>query len=142
MKKGWEGRITNSPDETISAGVEFSRYIEPGDVFQMVGNLAAGKTTFLKGVATGIGFTGEVTSPTFTLINEYNSNPKIIHVDCYRENDLNRWINIGLPEYFTSRNIVFIEWADIIEPLLSDVQYLLKFSHMGRDKRKIEFIEK
>jgi tRNA threonylcarbamoyladenosine biosynthesis protein TsaE len=69
MKQGWEGRVTSSAEETIELGRSLSEFIEAGDIMTLDGNLAAGKTTFVKGVLSGLNSKSEVTSPTFTLIN-------------------------------------------------------------------------
>ena len=103
MKRGWSGDISESPKDTIKLGNSLTNYLEIGDLILLNGELASGKTTFMKGVLDGFNYDGNVTSPTFTLVNEYNSTPKIIHIDCYRETNLNRWINLGINEYFPSK---------------------------------------
>ena len=126
-----------APENTMELGKDFASKIEVGDVISLNGDLAAGKTTFMKGVLKGIGYEGEVTSPTFTLVNEYESQPKIIHIDCYRETNLNRWIGLGIHEYLESDSIVFIEWAELIKPLLPEKIIEITFSHFGDNSRKI-----
>ena len=79
-----------------------------------------------------------MTSPTFTLVNEYESKPKIIHIDCYREHNLNRWIGLGIHEYLESDAIVFIEWAELIKPLLPENIIEIKFAHSGENNREIK----
>ena len=71
------------------------------------------------------------------LVNEYNSNPLVIHIDCYREQDLNRWQSIGIQEYFESGCIVFIEWAEFIKPLLPNRVIPVSFLHIAENRRKI-----
>ncbi len=141
MKLGWTGNITHSPKETIELGTRLTSVMEPGDVFCLNGDLAAGKTTFMKGVLKGLHYNQEVTSPTFTLINEYDSEPPVIHIDCYREHDLNRWQNLGLQEYFEGERIVFIEWANYIKRLLPENAKTISFSHIDENVRKIEFMD-
>mgnify|MGYP001207206013 CR=1 FL=1 len=140
MKIGWEGGITKSPEETIALGKSLSNVIEIGDVISLNGELAAGKTTFMKGVLAGLNYKNDVTSPTFTLVNEYESNPNIIHIDCYRESNLNRWIGLGIHEYLEGDSIVFIEWAELIQPLLPEKIIDIKFSHIGENKREITLL--
>ena len=70
MKQGWEGRVTSSAEETIKLGKSLSKFIEAGDIMILDGDLAAGKTTFVKGILSGLNYKREVTSPTFTLISE------------------------------------------------------------------------
>ncbi len=138
MKPGWQEQLTTSPEETIMAGKDFARYVEVGDVIALDGELASGKTTFMKGVALGLGYTGRVTSPTFTLINEYQGISPIIHIDCYRESSLRRWIKLGLQEYFGKPNIVFVEWAELIRAILPDSVIELEFENSDLTKRKIK----
>ena len=95
MKLGWIGGITKSTEATVKLGEDFAKFIEMGDVFAFIGELASGKTTFIKGILKGLDFEKPVTSPTFTLVNEYDTIFPIIHIDAYREDDLNRWIKIG-----------------------------------------------
>ena len=137
MKIGWQGNETVSPEETIQLGEGLSRYLEQGDVLALVGELASGKTTFIQGMLKGLNYMKPVTSPTFTLINEYEAIYPIIHIDCYREENLNRWIQVGFHDYINSENIIIIEWADKISSLLPNDHIQINFIHTGQDKRKI-----
>ena len=137
MKIGWEGKETINPEETISLGEDLSSYLERGDVLALVGDLASGKTTFIQGMLIGLNYAKSVTSPTFTLINEYNAMYPVIHIDCYREENLNRWIKVGLYDYTNAENIVIIEWADKISSLLPNDHIQINFTHKGQDKREI-----
>ena len=137
MKSGWIGKITNSPEETVMLGHEFSKFLEKGDVFAFIGELASGKTTFIKGILKGLNYNKTVTSPTFTLVNEYKSDFPIIHIDCYREDKLERWIKLGMNDYLSDENIVLIEWANKINSLLPSNTIYLNFSHQEINKRKI-----
>ena len=137
MKMGWGGNETVSPEETKCLGEDLSRYIEPGDIYAMVGEIASGKTTFIQGMLRGLNYTKRVTSPTFTLINEYDAIYPVIHLDCYREDNLSRWIKIGFHDYINDENIVIIEWADKIFSLLPNDHIQIEFIHKGQDKREI-----
>ena len=132
---------TNSHIETQELGMQFSKIINNGDVITLNGNLGAGKTTFMQGVLLGLGYNNEVTSPTYTLINEYKTKYNIIHLDCYREKDINRWLNIGLIDYFNNENILFIEWAEKIKNILPDKTKSLFFEVIGSNKRMIKYYE-
>ena len=138
MLNGWSGGQTNSPGETMALGKECSSFIQQGDIFALTGDLASGKTTFVKGVLEGLGYKEEVTSPTFTLINEYHAKSSIIHIDCYRESNLIRWNNLGINEYLFSDKIVFIEWAEIIKEILPDDIISIYFLNLGNDQREIK----
>ena len=137
MKYGWAGCITNNPEETIQLGENFSEFIQKGDVYAFVGELASGKTTFIKGILKGLQFDKPVTSPTFTLINEYEAKYPVIHVDCYREEELERWIKLGMNDYMDDNNIVIIEWADKMESLLPSNTIYVQFSHKNVNSREI-----
>ena len=137
MKIGWQGSITNNEDETVQLGENLSNFLELGDVFAFEGELASGKTTFTKGVLKGLGYNKSVTSPTFTLVNEYDSRIPIIHIDCYREDEVERWIHIGIADYFSNQNVVIIEWPERIRPLLPQNTIRINFKHQGQDEREI-----
>ena len=137
MKIGWEGKESINPEETIRLGEDLSSYLERGDVLALVGDLASGKTTFIQGMLRGLKYTKSVTSPTFTLINEYNAMYPVIHIDCYREENLNRWIKVGFYDYTNAENIVIIEWADKISSLLPNDHIQINFTHKGQNKREI-----
>ena len=117
---------------------ESSAYMfKPGNVYGFIGEMASGKTTFIKGLLQGMGYTDMVNSPTFTLINEYNAKNKVVHIDCYRESDINRWIDIGIAEYFNSNSILLIEWPEIINKILpEDIQYI-SFKTLENNQREI-----
>ena len=108
---------TNSPEETISYAKSIASSFRPGDIYGLNGQMASGKTTFIKGLLMGMEYNDMVNSPTFTLINEYHAIHKVIHIDFYREKNVDRWINLGIDEYFDGLNIVIIEWPNLIPNL-------------------------
>ena len=136
--KNFKSMIATSTEETQKLGESFSKNLKPGNVVALIGNLAAGKTSFVKGVLRGLDYKYEVTSPTFTLINEYYAKSKVIHVDFYREENITRWNELGFQNMINSDSIILIEWADLIPDLLPNIDYKLHFEHNGEDKRKIE----
>ena len=127
--------------ETQELGIKFSKFIKNGDIVTLNGDLGSGKTTFVKGVLMGLGYEREVTSPTYTLINEYRTKYNIIHLDCYREKDINRWLNIGLIDYFNNQNILFIEWAENIKNILPNKTKNLFFEVIKSNQRLIKYYE-
>lgn len=113
--------VTNSEKETIELGKKFGRILESGDVVALEGGLAAGKTTFIKGVCDELKIEEDVGSPTFTLINEYNGQMPVYHIDCYREHSIKGWLDIGIEEYlFDHEGVTIIEWSEMIAELLPD----------------------
>ena len=129
--------LSNSPEQTIKIGSEFSKGASIGNIYCLNGEIGSGKTTFMKGVLKGFNYKGIVTSPTFTLINEYDSSPSVIHIDCYREDNIDRWISLGILEYFQSDKIIFIEWPDIIKKILPDDIFNIDFNVVEENKREI-----
>ncbi len=119
--------LSSSPEQTLEIGSEFSKGASIGNIYCLNGEIGSGKTTFMKGVLKGFNYKGIVTSPTFTLINEYDSSPSVIHIDCYREDNIDRWISLGILEYFQSDKIIFIEWPDIIKKILPDNIFNIDF---------------
>ena len=141
MKSILKFGVSSNASETKNFGIKLAQILVPGDIVQLYGDLGSGKTTFVKGVAKALGYEGIVNSPTYTLINEYLNNPKIIHIDCYREKDLNRWHLIGINEYFNNNSIIFIEWPEIIEQILPKKNcYKIHFRSISEYKRKIVLI--
>ena len=130
--------ITKNNLETEELGYKFSKRISKGDIISLNGNLGSGKTTFVKGVLKGLNYLDEVTSPTYTLINEYKADYNIIHIDCYREKDINRWLNIGFLDYLTEQNIIFIEWSENITSILPKKRNNLFFEILGVNERLVK----
>ena len=130
--------VTNSAEETITYAKGICDYFKPGSVYGFRGELASGKTTFIKGVLKGLGYSKMVNSPTFTLINEYDAKHKVIHIDCYREKNINRWLNIGLIDYLSEDNILFIEWAKNIQSILPNEINNIYFNVLDTNKRLIK----
>jgi tRNA threonylcarbamoyladenosine biosynthesis protein TsaE len=111
--------VSNSAEETIALGRQFGAGLRPGDVVALTGELGSGKTQFVKGVCKGIGVQATVTSPTFTLINEYPApHGMVAHVDLYRISDGNELRDLGLESYFHGDCICLIEWAERAKQLM------------------------
>lgn len=131
---------SNSPDDTIRIAKEFAQTVEPGDVICLEGNLGAGKTQFVRGFVQGVGLSGDVvSSPTFTIINEYEGELPIYHFDCYRLEDVKEAVEIGAEEYLYGDGVCVIEWPDRITDLLPPSSKHVTFSITGKNKREISF---
>lgn len=130
-------KISKTEEDTYNLGVKYSKGLIPGSVIGLIGELACGKTTFVKGVLKGLGYKYDVTSPTFTLINEYYAKVKVFHIDFYRDSNLLRWQNIGFEEILNSNGIVIIEWADLLPQLLPTYIDKIYFEHYNNQYRKI-----
>ena len=129
--------VVKTPQECMELGEKISSQIKPGYIISLEGELGAGKTTFVKGILKGLNYKHDVTSPTFTLINEYDADIKVIHIDFYRETNSKRWEVIGLDEYLYSNNIVILEWGNIVKDILPNDMITITFDHIEINKRKI-----
>lgn len=107
--------------ETEAFGKELAAMAKPGTVIALVGDLGTGKTTLTKAIAQGLGVKEEVTSPTFTIVQEYKSGRlPLYHFDVYRINDTEEMYELGYEEYFYGDGLCVVEWADQIEELLPE----------------------
>ena len=134
--------VTNSETETVKLGKKFAHILNSGNIVALIGDLAAGKTTFIKGICDEFGVEEDVGSPTFTLINEYNGKMPIHHIDCYREQNIKGWIDIGIEEYLYGSGITLIEWAEMIEELLppETIRIEIKQDFSQKNWRAFKFI--
>lgn len=112
---------THNVKETIQLAENISKYLKKGDVLCLTGDLGTGKTHFSKGIAKGLKVDENITSPTFTIVNEYRSGIlPLFHFDVYRVNDTNEILDIGFDEYIYGDGVTLIEWANLIEEILPD----------------------
>lgn len=129
--------ISNSEMDTTEAAANLADQIEEGDIFALIGDLGAGKTTFIKAVVKSIGIDGS-NSPSFALVNVYEGKKKIYHFDFYRINKVEELYDIGFDEYLADEGAVkFIEWADLFPELLPKKFYQIKLEQVNDSKRKI-----
>nr|HID59000.1 tRNA (adenosine(37)-N6)-threonylcarbamoyltransferase complex ATPase subunit type 1 TsaE [Desulfobacterales bacterium] len=105
---------TNSPEETIGFGTVLGEHLEPGSVVALTGDFGSGKTCLTQGIARGLNVPGHiyVTSPSFTLINEYPGRIPLFHIDLYRLENESEWEEIGIDEVLSGEGVVVIEWAE------------------------------
>ncbi len=109
---------TFSEQETKDVGQYLGKVLKAGDLVCLDGDLGAGKTAFTHGIARAVGVQGYITSPTFTIVNEYNSAIPLYHFDVYRISDAGEMFDIGFEEYIGGEGISVIEWAGIIQEVL------------------------
>jgi tRNA threonylcarbamoyladenosine biosynthesis protein TsaE len=131
--------LSKSPEETVALGLQLSRELAPGACLALVGELGAGKTTIIKGLARGLGIPEEdVLSPTFVLIREYRSGRlPLYHVDAYRITRAEELQEIGLEEYLLSEGITVIEWADRVRGIIPKSCIEIKLEVLSENERKI-----
>ncbi|MFN2525577.1 MAG: tRNA (adenosine(37)-N6)-threonylcarbamoyltransferase complex ATPase subunit type 1 TsaE [Actinomycetota bacterium] len=109
---------TQSPDETRILGAALGPLLLPGDVVSLGGELGAGKTTLVQGIAAALGVQRQVTSPTFTIVHEYEGRYPIMHLDVYRLNSIQEVLDLGFDELLDPGAILLLEWGEAVGPLL------------------------
>lgn len=132
--------VSNSAEETIELGRKIGSQLKGGEVVAVCGALGSGKTHLIKGIAAGAGAAeaGEVTSPTFVIINEYKGRLDIYHIDAYRLDSNLEFEMIGFDDYCQPQSVVLIEWADKIESALKNIDYIrIELFHTEEGERKI-----
>ena len=132
--------VTCTPEETIALAKKIGALLRAGDCIAYYGDLGAGKTALVQGIAKGLGVSSHVTSPTFTIVNEYEGRLPLYHFDVYRIYDPDEMYEIGYDEYINGDGVCIVEWAELIEELFPE-KYLkitiLKDNEKGIDYRKI-----
>ena len=109
---------TSSPAETQAIAAALASVVRAGDVILLSGDLGAGKTTFTQGFARALGVTDPVTSPTFTLMNEYRGRLRVLHADVYRLESLQEVIDLGIGELVEEDSVALVEWGEAAAPAL------------------------
>lgn len=132
---------TRNASETFETGKKIGERAKPGQIYTLTGDLGVGKTVFTQGVAAGLGITEAVSSPTFTILQEYESGRlPFYHFDVYRIGDIEEMEEIGYDDYFFGSGICLIEWANLIEEILPEGHIAVtieKDLEKGLDYRKI-----
>ena len=131
----------NSVEQTTQLGINLGRLLNAGDIVCLTGDLGTGKTHITKGIAKGLNIDDNITSPTFTIVNEYDSGRlKLNHFDVYRVSDPDEVYAIGFDDYIFSDAVSVIEWANYIEEILPEDLLHIKIEKdlsKGEDYRKI-----
>ena len=135
---------SRSTSETIRIGKEVGSRLQPGDVVALIGELGAGKTHFIKGMASGAGIKKSryLSSPSFTPVNEYPGRVPFYHIDLYRLETAGEAEDLGIEEYVQGGGITVIEWADRIPSLLPKEVLWIKIEYTGKQSRTIEIAGK
>lgn len=107
--------LSHSPEETEHIGEMLGRRLRPGTVVAYRGGLGMGKTAFTRGLARGLGCTGRVTSPTFTIVNEYDGATPLFHFDMYRLGSSDELFDIGWEDYLTRGGVCAVEWSERVD---------------------------
>ena len=129
--------ITSSPADTMSFGSRLAELIEIPSLILLKGELGTGKTLITKGAVSALGYQGEVTSPTFNLVQEYQGEVEIIHMDLYRLDKTKELLEIGFEDYLNRNAVIFIEWPELAFPLLPADFIFINIEKISADKREI-----
>ena len=129
---------TSSAEETIEFGKKIGSLLKKGDIIAMQGTLAAGKTTITKGIASSLGIKDEITSPTFCLISEYEGKMPLYHMDVYRLEGGEDFINLGVEDLMYGNGVTLIEWSEKVMDELPKKTIILKLEPIeGTTERNI-----
>ena len=129
--------ITNSPAQTEEIGIKLAEKLKPGTVIAYRGDLGAGKTAFTRGLARGLGIQDPVTSPTYTIVNEYlGGRIPLFHFDMYRLRSADDLFDIGWDDYLERGGVCAVEWSENVEDALENAIYVT-IEKTGEDSRRI-----
>ncbi|HWC13644.1 MAG TPA: tRNA (adenosine(37)-N6)-threonylcarbamoyltransferase complex ATPase subunit type 1 TsaE [Actinomycetota bacterium] len=128
---------TSSPEETRILGAALAPTLLPGDVISLSGDLGAGKTVFVQGVATALGVDGGITSPTFTIVHEYEGRYPIIHMDVYRLDSFQEVLDLGFEELLDPQAILIVEWGEAVAPLFPRSYLEVDITRAGEEDQRL-----
>ena len=129
--------ITHSPAETEAVGEALAKTLRPGTVLAFRGDLGAGKTAFTRGLARGLGCAGRVTSPTFTIVNEYDGATPLFHFDMYRLGSSDELFDIGWEDYLARGGVCAVEWSENVADALPENTVWVRIDRDGDTGRRI-----
>jgi tRNA threonylcarbamoyladenosine biosynthesis protein TsaE len=132
--------ITNNETETEQVGAEFAKKLSSGTVVAMYGGLGVGKTAFVRGMAKGLGLDCRVSSPTFTIVNEYEGKKgalSLFHFDMYRLHDSAELFDIGWEDYLSRDGICVVEWSETVEDAFDGSETVVRITRLDSDRREI-----
>ena len=129
--------ITTNEKETETAGANFAKSLNSGSVVALYGDLGAGKTAFVRGMARGMGLDSRVVSPTFTIVNEYSGEQELFHFDMYRLSSGDELFDIGWEDYLSRGGICAVEWSENVEDAFDGTELIVRIEKQGATKRRI-----
>ena len=129
--------ITHSPEETEKLGAALAQRLQPGTIIAYTGDLGAGKTAFTRGLAKGLGYTQPVTSPTYTIVNEYlGGRLPLFHFDMYRLASSDDLWDIGWEDYLEREGVCAVEWSENVQDAMEDA-ITVTIEKLGENTRRI-----
>ena len=129
--------LSHSPEETEHIGEMLGKHLSGGTVLALRGGLGMGKTAFTRGLARGLGYTGRVTSPTFTIVNEYDGATPLFHFDMYRLDGEDDLFDIGWDDYLARGGVCAVEWSERIDSALPPDTLTVSIARGERDNDRI-----
>lgn len=129
--------FTYTVEETEQAGIMLARSLTPGTVVAMYGDLGAGKTAFVRGLARGLHSSSRVTSPTFTIVNEYNGDLPLFHFDMYRLSCADELFDIGWEDYLARGGVCVVEWSENVSRAFDGTEISVTIDKLSDTERKI-----
>ena len=133
---------THSADETQALGTKLAKRLQPGDVIAYFGDLGAGKTALTRGIAQGLGITDIVTSPTYTIVNEYlTGRLPLFHFDMYRLGSSDELFDIGWEDYVNRGSVCAVEWSENVEDAFYGDEIVVRFEKTSETGRRITILE-
>lgn len=130
--------ILHTRNDTAIAGETLGRLLDPGDVVALIGDLGAGKTTLTQAIARGMGVVAPVTSPTFTLVHEYDGDPPLFHFDPYRLTRPEDLYDLAFDDYLRQRGVIVVEWADKVASQLPYDRLTLRLTPLETNDDELE----
>ncbi|MEX2028226.1 MAG: tRNA (adenosine(37)-N6)-threonylcarbamoyltransferase complex ATPase subunit type 1 TsaE [Candidatus Curtissbacteria bacterium] len=133
-------KTSSSEEETQKIGEDLGKNLKGGDIVALYGELGAGKTVFVKGIAVSLGIKKRILSPTFVFMRSYPiaTGNQFVHIDLYRGSDLASFEALGLEEVFTKENIVVLEWADRLGKMLPPKRIDVELIKEDEQKRRVK----
>jgi tRNA threonylcarbamoyladenosine biosynthesis protein TsaE len=129
---------SGSEAETLLIGEKISKILKPGDVVGIFGEMGAGKTVLVRGIARGLGYNGRVTSPTYTIVNEYPTSPMLFHFDLFRLGSASELYDIGFEDYIARGGVCAVEWFEKAQDEF-DCNVRITVGRVGEDDNKRRF---
>lgn len=133
--------LSHSPEETEAIGEALANQLKPDTVVALRGGLGMGKTAFTRGLARGLGYTGRVTSPTFTIVNEYSGKTPLFHFDMYRLGSEDELFDIGWDDYLTRGGVCAVEWSERMADLLPEDAVIVSIARGEGENERVITIE-
>lgn len=129
--------LFNSEEDTYNWAIEFGKSLKPGDKVALYGNLGAGKTVISRGICKGLGYEGNVCSPTYTILHEYPNNPPIFHFDLYRLEGGTDLYEVGMDPDYLEHGISLIEWPERLEENDAGITHVVKIEILSETSREV-----